>query len=140
MSPKKKVRPWSVTLLALGVLSIAIFNLLGLLQIVQNESFLSSYFSFALVWLGLLRLFWGFTGLGLAAGLFFGRTWAFTAIRLAVIVYLVFYWLERFFFFTQAGRGENSVFLAVVSLLVLASVFWILSFWKVKLYFGVINE
>ncbi len=134
------VRPKSVTLLALGVLSIAVFNLLGLLQIVQNESLLRSYFPFALEWLGLLRLFWASTGLGLAVGFFFGRTWALTVFRPAVIAYLVCYWLERYLFFTQAGRGDNNVFLAVVSLLVVLVVFWILSAWRVKHFFGVINE
>lgn len=140
MSPNNHVRPKSVTLLALGVLSIALFNLLGLLQIVQNESSLRSYFPFTLEWLGLLRLFWACTGIALAWGFFFGRTWAFSALRPAVIAYLVWYWLERYLFFTQAGRGDNIVFLAVVSLLVVIVVFWILSAWRVKKFFGVINE
>ncbi|MCU0488949.1 MAG: hypothetical protein MUE67_08365, partial [Anaerolineales bacterium] len=60
--------------------------------------------------------------------------------RPAVIAYLVSYWLERYLFFTQAGRGDNNVFLAVVSLLVVLVVFWILSAWRVKHFFGVINE
>ena len=140
MPPNNHVRPKSVTLLALGVLSIALFNLLGLIQIVQNESFLRSYVSFALEWLGLLRLFWSCTGLGLAWGFYFRRTWAFMALRPAVIAYLVWYWLERYLFFTQAGRGDNVVFLAVVSLLVVVVVFWILSAWRVRYFFGVINE
>jgi hypothetical protein len=59
---------------------------------------------------------WGLAGCALLWGLFTVKTWTRPAILIAVIVWLLEYWIERLLF---ESRHINWPFAAVVSLLVL---------------------
>ena len=135
-----KKRPESVTLLAFGVLSLALFNLIGLVQILVTWDFLVTLLPFPPTMLGGFRLIWGIVGLTLTWSLWTGRSWAPNLTRLVSLLYAVYIWLDRVFFHSPAAKTSNDAFVYVVTLLSLIFVFWVLSRKQAKLFFGVSNE
>ena len=60
--------------------------------------------------------------------------------RLAVLAYLLYYWLDRLLIENQVGRQSNLPFATGATLAVLVIVFWLLSLRKVKAFFGETHE
>jgi hypothetical protein len=129
-------RPLGVTLLALGVLSIASLNLLRLVDAVRLWEFLSKLLPISPLYLALTGLIAGGAGLILAWGLWKGRGWAPRFTRLASLAYMIYYWLDRLLLSNADSRRSNLPFSIGATLVLLALVFWILSRPKAKAFFG----
>ncbi len=143
--PPKLRRPASVTLLALGVLTIASLNLVRFYLAISQWNFLAGLPSESPLYLVSTALIWNVTGWPLAWGLWRGKTWAPARCRSFSIAYGAYFWLERAFLFGKP-RGDFSLpslaslpgyglFSAVMTVLILAFVFWTLSRKRVKSYF-----
>ena len=132
-------RPFSVTLLALGVLTIAGIHLIRLLQAIQNWDFLAELPGVSPLYLALTGLFWAAAGLALGLALLSGAPAAPAAARLMAAVYTVYYWSNRFFAAYTAGSiqaaGFAWGFAALLTVFFLGLVMWILSRPRAKAYF-----
>jgi len=130
-------RPWGVTLIALGVLSLAIFNLLGFVQVISAWSYLRSFTPYLPILLGLTRLFWGVVGLGVSWSLWSGNKWAPVLTRLASLAYVLYLWATRLFLFRTTIKGANNLFVLGSTLLVLGVIYFVLTSRQAKQFFGV---
>jgi hypothetical protein len=133
---QKKPRPLGVTLLTLGVLSIASLNLLRLVDAIRLWGFLGKLLPISPLYLALTGLIAGGAGLILVWGLWKGREWAPPFCRLASLAYIMYYWLDRLLLSNADSRRSNLPFSVGVTLVLLALVFWILSRPKAKAFFG----
>ena len=142
---KRPHRPFSVTLLALGVLTITSLNLVRFVQAIRQWNFLASLPTESPLYLVLTALIWIAAGGPLVWGLWRGKIWAPARCRAFTIAYVVFFWLERLFLFgrprgsigspTLAYLPGQGLFEGVATLLVLGFVFWTLRRKGVKNYF-----
>ena len=130
-------RPFSVTLLTVGVLTLAVLNFTRLFQTVTQWGFLAERLSpFLLVYLAISGLVWTVSGLLLSIGLWRGSFWAPAFTRLATLLYLVYFWLDRLLTRLFVPGFANWPFLLFVTLVAVFIVFWILSRRNVKAFFG----
>ena len=110
-------RPFGVTLLLWMVLMVIVWGALRLFASLQWRSMLVEYQSgLSVGYLSVTGAGWVLAGCALLWGLFTTKTWTRPAILIAVMVWLVEYWVERLFF---EARDINWPFAAVISLLVL---------------------
>ena len=141
----KPQRPVTVTLLALGVLTIASLNLVRLYLAISQWKFLAELPAASPLYLVLTALVWNAAGWPLVWGLWKGKSWAPSRCRTFTLAYAVYFWLERLFLF---GRPHGStglpslaslpgygIFSAVITVLLVAFVFWTLSRKPVKGFF-----
>ena len=150
MPAPKPHRPVSVTLLALGVLTIASLNLVRLFLAIRQWSFLAGLPSVSPLYLVVTALIWTLAGWPLVWGLWKGKSWALALCRSFAAVFALFYWWERLFLFGRPQAGfvtpslanlpGDGVFSIVASVFVLGFVFWTLSRKNKKKYFGVMDE
>jgi uncharacterized membrane protein (DUF2068 family) len=131
-------RPLSVTLLALGVLTLAGINLLRFAVSLQQRAFLSSLLPLEPLYLTISGLVWAVLGLLLVWGLWSGRGWAVLMTQIGILVYSTYFWLDRIFL--AQGVGRNWLFALALNLFLLVIVYWILSSRKAKAYFGALND
>ena len=134
-----KSRPFSVTLLTLGVLIMAAINLLGFAQAILNWEFYSDILSIPLAYLALSGLFWGLAGLPLVWGLWLGRPWAVRYTLFYVLAYTLYYWLDRIILSVNAG-GSNWPFIVITNLILIIIIFWVLYRPRAKAFFGETND
>lgn len=134
-----KSRPFSVTLLILGVLIMAAINLLGFAQAILNWEFYSSILPIPIEYLALSGLIWGLAGLPLIWGLWFGRPWAIRYTLFFVLTYTLYYWLDRLLLTANAG-GANWLFAVITNLLLILIIIWILFRPRAKAFFGETND
>lgn len=131
-------RPSRVTLLALGVLTIAGLNLYRLIQAIVQWDFLASLPGFSPLYLAISGLFWAATGLPLAWGLWLGREWAPRATQLFSVGFALYFWLDRVFLtddpLIPAG-SSNLFFLGGLTIVLLALTFGILSTARSRAFF-----
>ena len=141
-SALRRLRPWSVTLLALGVLTNAGLNTARLALAFTQWSFIYSLQGIPPLYLVFSGLVWAVTAWLLAWGLWIGAGWAARAARIFVTAFLLFFWFERLFLFeqNQLSWPENGFFLLLVTIAVLVFVFWSTANTKAKRFFGEINE
>jgi len=132
----KSPRPLSVTLLALGGLSIAGLNLLRLMDTLRLWGFLKQLLPITPLYLALTGLIAGGIALIAAWGLWKGRGWAPRFTLLAALAYAAYYWLDRLLLSNADSRRANLPFAGGATLILLALVFWILSRPKAKAFFG----
>lgn len=139
-----KTRPRSVTLLAMGVLSIAGFYTARLLLALAQWHDLSTFAGVSPGYIAFIGLVWALCAWPLGWGLWRGKTWAPRLARSAALLYSVYYWLEQVILATrQAGSFSVPIyapFAAVVNLLCVLLCFYILARVKVRAYFGELNE
>lgn len=132
-----RARPFLVTLLTMGVLTLVVLNLTRLLQVIAQWNLLLDIYSLPLtIYLAVSGLVWMVTGVPLLFGLWRGRFWAPAFARAASLLYLTYYWLDRILMNFFAPRMGNWPFLLVVTLVAVSIVFWILSRRNVKAFFG----
>ncbi|HSO26459.1 MAG TPA: hypothetical protein VLS48_00190 [Anaerolineales bacterium] len=135
--PEKRARPFFVTLLALGVLTLTVLNLTRLVQVIVQWDFLQqNYATLVLVYLAISGLVWAASGALLVYGLWRGNFWAPGLARVAAVLYLVYFWLDRLLMRFYASPLANWPFLMLVTLAAAGVVFWILSRKRVKVFFG----
>ncbi len=142
----KPRRPFAVTLLALGVLTIAGLNLARFILALLQWNFLASMPTETPFYLVLTALIWIAAGAPLVWGLWTGKFWAPSRCRSYILAYAVYFWLERLFLFGRphdsfgppslAYLPGNGLFSALATLLALAFVFWTLRRPGVRRYFG----
>lgn len=136
---KRPRRPFSVTLLAVGVLTTAGIHLIRLLQAIQNWDFLADLPGVSPLYLALTGLFWAAAGFPLGLALLYGLPVAPTATRLMAAVYTIYYWSGRFLAAYTAGSihkaGVAWGFAALLTVIFLGLFYWILSRPKAKVYF-----
>lgn len=83
----------------------------------------------------LTGVLWGTIGLGLAIGLYNGRSWASILTRWFSLVFVAWYWLDRFLFVkTDFARGSTPAAIAA-STICLIAIFGILLRPNVASYF-----
>jgi hypothetical protein len=132
-------RPFSVTLLTLGVLSMAVINLLGFVQAILNWELYSDILPIPLTYLALSDLIWGLAGLPLVWGLWLGRVWAVRFTLLFVLVYTLYYWLNRLLLLANAG-GSNWPFAVITNSILIIIIYWILNRPRARAFFGETND
>ena len=124
-------RPRSVTFLAVLVLSLAVFNLVSAINIVQAYTVLAGLELAVPPWLlagasGLWALVFGI----LAVGVWRLKEWARLGAPVALTVYLAQIWAERLFFGRSDYARVSTPFYAGLHLLLLLLVWGIL--WRAK--------
>jgi hypothetical protein len=135
----KPRRPFSVTLLILGVLTIAVVNLIRLAQAVLLWGFLAQLPGVSPFYMAASGLFWALVGLLLTAYLWRGVRITYSLLPPTVVLYILYTWLDSSLVGGQLNLASNSVtwpFKAGLSLLVLVYLCWTLTRTNVKKYFG----
>jgi hypothetical protein len=139
-------RPWSVTLLALGVLIIAVINLIRFVLSIRYWVFLSSRSGISPIYLALTGFIWSAAGLILLWGLLKPKTWALNLMYAVALTYALYYWLDHIFLMEHSLIDATGVirvllpsnwqFSAGVTVVILAYMAWTLGRSKVKAYFN----
>jgi hypothetical protein len=132
-------RPLSVTLIALGVLTIASVNLLQFWNAVKQWDFLVGLLPISPLYLIVSGLVWGLSGLVLFYGLWRGLRWAPVLLLITAILYTLAYWLDRLLL-AATGLGDNWLFTGIVYLLLLSLVLWVMTRRRAKAFFGVTHD
>jgi hypothetical protein len=133
----KPNRPFSVTFLAVGVLSIAVTLLVRAVTTFIQNTYLSSLpLSATPTYLGLTGLMWGTACLVSAVGLWFGRVWAPKAVQGIAIIFTVYYWFEQIAIMENPLKASNWPFLILLNLALLVTTFIITYRPQAKSFFG----
>jgi hypothetical protein len=140
-------RPWSVTLLAAGVLIIAAINLIRLALSIRYWSFLSSRSGISPLYLALTGLIWSAAGLSLLWGLWKAKKWAPKLMQAVGLTYALYYWLDHIFLMDHPVSGVTPAFRAMlpinwqfsagVTVISLFFMVWTFGRARVKSYFNV---
>jgi len=138
--PNKTRRPFSVTLLAVLVLMFAVVNLMRFFQTLRQWDFLASLLPFSPTYLAASGFVWSVGGLILAWGLWRGKPWSVRYTLLSMILYIMYYWLDRIVFANHAARVINWPFILAVTVSLLVWTWWVLSRHKNLEFFGVMHE
>jgi hypothetical protein len=134
-------RPFSVTLLAFGVLSFTGVNILRLVEAVRQWQLLTSLpLEISPLYLALTGLFWGLLGFIILWGFWRGRPWGPFGLRILAVAFAIFFWFDRLFLVQIPSRTVNWPFLLGVTILILFFVFWSLAQKPVKQYFGEMHD
>jgi hypothetical protein len=139
INPQSPARPLGVTFLALGVLTIASFNLIRFFQAIQLWGFLAEFPMISRPYLAASGLVWGVAGLVLAWGLWRGYTlaWRFTFIFAGA--YTLYYWIDSLWV-GNSGIPANLPFSAGLNLILILVIVWILTRPGARSFFGVMHE
>lgn len=132
-------RPASVTWLVVGVLIVAGIYLLRAVLAVRDWSFLASLPSVHPLYIFLTGLIWTLVLLPICWALWTGHVWAPRAVQAAVIVFLVYFWLDRLLLyhsFQPDGIDTALPFWVLASIFGLALLFWMSGNKKAKAFFG----
>jgi len=132
-------RPFSVTLLAIAVLTIAGFNLLRFVGAILQREFLSEFPTISLPYLILSGLIWAASGLICAWSLWRHKSWAPRFTFAFALVYSLYYWLERILL-SDSNSWTNAPFIIGVNILLLLITGWVLTRLKAKAFFGEFHE
>lgn len=129
-------RPFGVTLLAVGVLTIAGLNLVRLIEAVRQWSFLSNLAGVSPIYLALTGLIWACVGLPLFWGLWRGVAWTARFVSGYLTVFALYYWLDRIWIANRAISLTNWPFTATLTVIGLFYSFWVLRTRASKTYFA----
>ncbi len=135
----KPKRPFSVTLVILGVLTIAGINIIRLVQTVLQWDFLLQLPGVSPFYMAASGLFWSLVGLMMVVFLWRGMRITYSLFPPAAVLYIIYAWLDSSLVGGQLDLAYNSntwPFKAGLSLLVLVFLFWTFSRSSVKSYFG----
>lgn len=137
-------RPFSVTLLALGVLIITAVNLVRLVLSVRDWGFLTLLPGVSPLYIAATGFIWTLIGLFLLWGLWKAKAWASRLMQAVALTYALYYWLDQVFLENHAANGTiraimlpiNWPFAAGITVACLAYTAWTLNRRVVKAYFG----
>jgi hypothetical protein len=137
----KHKRPNSVTWLTVGVLIFVTINITRLTTAVQQGAFLSDLpLSVSPFYLAFTGLIWAITGLPILWGSWIGKGWTPRVIKVYVVLYAIYYWLERWLAKTNSIMNTGWTGAAVITTLILILVLWITSRPAARKFFGEQNE
>jgi hypothetical protein len=125
-TPAYPSRPIRVTLLAVGVLTITSLHLLRLVEAVWQWQFLTGLTGVSPVYLALTGLIWASAGLLLFWGLWRGHARAARFAPGYLLVFALYYWLDRIFIANRAISLANWPVTAALTIVGLAYTFWAL--------------
>lgn len=138
MRPK---RPFSVTLLAILVLSLVVVHLTRFAQVLRQWAFLTDLpLPVSPAYLAGTGAFWGAAGFPVMAGLWRGSRWAPAAAKGYLLGYGLYHWLEQGWVMANPLRKSNWPFSAGLTIVILAGSFLILSRPKARKFFGDMHE
>jgi hypothetical protein len=134
-SPSHPSRPKRVTLLAIGVLSIAGLHLLRLVEAVWQWQFLSDLKDGLPLYLALTGLIWASAGLPLFWGLWRGYARAARFAPGYLLVFALYYWLDRIWIANRGISLANWRVPAALTVVGLIYTFWALRARASRKYF-----
>jgi hypothetical protein len=127
-------RPFSVTLLAFGVLTIAGFHLIRCIQALLQWEFIASLVQGLQIYQGLSGLLWAMAGFPLSWKLWRGDPRAARLVRWVTLAYALYYWLDRLLL-RKGLELVNLPFAIGLTILLIFYVFWTLSRARVRRFF-----
>jgi hypothetical protein len=143
-------RPFSVTLLAVGVIIIGALSLARFGLALRYWEYLDTLTTVSPWYLALSGLVWGLAGLPLAWGLLRGKAWSPRLMRAMALTYATYFWLDQVFLqdhpLSAAEGGArlllpgNWTFEAGLTVVLLAFTVWTLNRRATQLYCGEIDE
>jgi hypothetical protein len=139
-SNNDRKRPFSVTLLAVLVLSITIVHLVRFINTLTLWNFLTELPGKSPIYLVLTGLFGFIAGAVVFWGLWTGKPRAPLAMGLLTVIYLSLQWLEQILVVRAGNEFENWPFMVGMTLFGLIFVFWTLSHARSRAYFGEMHE
>jgi hypothetical protein len=122
------------------VLIVAVMNLVRLGQSLVSWKFLETLLPVSPAYLAVTGLVWGTLGLLAAWRLWQGQAWARWFGLAFIILFLVYYWVDRLFLPGYPGRNSNWQFAAGMNFLLIALSVWILTRPKAKRFFEATDE
>ena len=120
-------RPFSVTLLALVVLTITGIHLIRFLRAIYLWDFLSDLPGISPLYLTLTGLIWSIIGLLLVWWIWRGYPHSPKITRIAALTYTLYFWLDRTLVAGALVERPNDSFVVGVNILLLVFTFWVLS-------------
>lgn len=138
---KKAKRPFSVTILAFGVLSFVLLQLTRIVSSIRQSQFLANLpLSISPVYLVLTGVVW--TGIGLVnlIGVWRGQPWAARVMWWSVFGYSIFYWLDELMLKESPLRTTNWPFQIILNVLTLVMAYGFFKLPKVERFIGECNE
>ena len=133
-------RPFSVTLLAVLVLSITIVHLVRFINTLTLWNFLTDLPGKSPIYLVLSGSVGFIAGSLLVWGLWTGRPRAPLAAAILTVIYLSIQWIEQIISVRAGNEFENWPFMVGMTLIVLIFVFWTLFHASSIAYFGEMHE
>jgi hypothetical protein len=139
-------RPWSVTILAFGVLIITILNLTRFILSITNWDFLVSWPGVPALYMVMTGLIWTLVCSILCWGLWRAKNWAPRLMKAVLLTYVLYYWMDHVFLVDHPMNGVvgarqallpvNWRFAAGMTVVCMVYTVWTLNNPKVKAYFG----
>ncbi len=137
----KHKRPNSVTWLAAGVLIFVTINITRFITAVQQWTFLSDLpLSVSSFYFAITGLIWAITGLLILWALWIGKEWTPRVIKVYVVLFAIYYWLERWLVKTNPIMNTGWTAAAIITIFVIILVLWITSRPAMRKFFGENNE
>jgi uncharacterized membrane protein (DUF2068 family) len=134
-------RPLSVTLFAVGTLMFSAVLMVGGFQAMRLSLHPVLYISSSFLVYMIARVtFFAIIGFISAWGLWRGTRWAPVFTQSAVALFILVYWIEWFLLIHPENRGSNSLFMFILSILVLLVTGYIFSRPDCRSYFGVFHD
>jgi peptidoglycan/LPS O-acetylase OafA/YrhL len=134
-------RPFAVTCLIGLVLTLSGLQALRLWVVLSSWDYLISLpLTITPIYFAVSTLVWLALGGSLVWGLWRAKAWAPRIICWAVIAFTAVHWLDRLFLQAKGSQNSNWPFDLILSLVLVASVFAVLSLPKVRVYFGEPHE
>ena len=140
-------RPFSVTVLIVGVLLSASLNVFRFILSISYYGFLSSRLAVSPIYLAMTGCVWGLAGLALVWGLWRGKSWSPRLTLAMALTYALYFWLDQLFLAEHPVSGaplalgvvlpSNWAFSAGATVITLGYIAWVTNRSKVKLYFGI---
>ncbi len=125
-NPSRRSRPGRVTILAVGVLTIASLYLLRLVETLRQWQFLSGLDGISPLYLALTGFIWAAVGLPVFWGLWRGFAWAARFGLGYLLVFALYYWLDHIFVANRSVSLVNWPVTAALTVVGLAFSFWAL--------------
>jgi len=113
---KRPKYPLSVTITALCVLFVLLWNLIRIYGVILNWQILSEFGASPLYILS-TALFWTITSSGLIRAIWHRSNQAIRALQVSSVLYFAWYWLDRIYI--QSSPPPNTVFSAFTSTIIL---------------------
>lgn len=133
--PQSMKRPFNVTIILVVVLIFTLLNVLRLVAAVRGWHSLAGLpLRVPVLYFILTGTFWSVAGLSLVVGLYLRRRWSAWMAWGAVILYPLYYWIDRLFIADRSAIASRIGFLVAATLLLGAFSLWTLSRAKTRAY------